>query len=172
VLVRDLTVPLLEQLAARPQSSRDLARELDLDKGTLGQELGRLVARGLVIANPETDGARYAARDPGLLEAAGRLVRLGPVRDHPRLLGDPTPLLLLELIGRGECTVTQLAAASARSHQNVSRHLCALYALRLIDRMFERNRFVYSLGDRTVLQALYLIAGPPAARERESRNAA
>jgi DNA-binding transcriptional ArsR family regulator len=158
LLVRGMTFPLLERLSVRSLTSRELAVGLGVGEQMLSQELGGLVGRGLVREQHETAGTRYAARDSGLLEAASRLARLGPLAEYPRLLGDPTRLLLLELLGVSQSTVAQLADATARSHPCVSRHLSALYALRFVDRRFERNRFVYSLRDRAVLEVIDLVA--------------
>jgi DNA-binding transcriptional ArsR family regulator len=164
LLVHERTFLILEQLTTGPQTGAEIARGLRIAERTLGRDVRRLVRKGLVIEDREVGAVRYAARDPGLAEAAARVARVGPIADHPRLLGDPTRLLLLERLGVRDGTVSELSAAAGRSTQCVSRHLQALYALRLVDRRYERGRFVYSLKDRATLELLDLVAGSAVGR--------
>ncbi len=69
------------------------------------------------------------------------------------VLGEPTRLRLLNLMHeRGEVSVGELAAATASSQANVSKHLGLLLGERMVARRREGPRAMYSIADPTLMR--------------------
>jgi len=66
-----------------------------------------------------------------------------------QVLGEPTRIRLMELLNDGEATVQELTDQLPTTHQNVSKHLRALYQAGIVQRRQEGNRVRYSLIDWT-----------------------
>ena len=63
-----------------------------------------------------------------------------------RVLGDPTRLKILELLGEGERTVGELVAAVAQPQPRVSTHLACLRHCRFVTTERRGKEIVYRLG--------------------------
>jgi DNA-binding transcriptional ArsR family regulator len=72
------------------------------------------------------------------------------VADRFRLLGDPTRLLLMDLLRDGERTVGSLADQLGFTQANVSKHLALLADGGLLTRRREGLRCYYAVADDTV----------------------
>lgn len=66
-----------------------------------------------------------------------------------QVLGEPTRIRLMELLNGGDATVQELTDQLPTTHQNVSKHLRALYQAGIVQRRQEGNRVRYSLIDWT-----------------------
>lgn len=66
-----------------------------------------------------------------------------------QVLGEPTRMRLMELLNAGEATVQELTSELPTTHQNVSKHLRALYQAGIVQRRQDGNRVRYSLIDWT-----------------------
>lgn len=77
-----------------------------------------------------------------------------------RLLGEPMRVRALDLLrDRGEASVGELAEALETSGQNVSKHLGALHADRILRRRRSGNRVLYSIADESVLAICEAVCG-------------
>lgn len=72
-----------------------------------------------------------------------------------RALGDPTRLLILDLLRRqGETAVGKIAAQIGGSQQNVSKHLSVLRAQRLVGRRKQGTSTLYRVAERDAMRGL------------------
>jgi DNA-binding transcriptional ArsR family regulator len=87
--------------------------------------------------SPEADRQRYAA--------------------VCRALSDPKRLCVLEVLARGERSVSQLSQEASCHVPNMSQHLAVLRAAGLVTTRREGNTVMYRLSDPRVLEAYRLI---------------
>lgn len=71
-----------------------------------------------------------------------------------KVLGDPTRLRILYLLGRGEMMATKISEELGLEQSAVSHQLKKLFELRLVKKRKERNTVIYSQADSHVLQIL------------------
>ena len=82
------------------------------------------------------------------------------IAERFRLLGEPMRVRALDhLRGAGEASVGELAEALGSSQQNVSKHLGALHAARIVGRRRDGNRVIYAIADETVLEICEAVCG-------------
>lgn len=75
------------------------------------------------------------------------------VAERFRALGDPTRLLILELLRQdGEVSVREIAARVGGSQQNVSKHLSVLRVQRIVARRKQGISSLYRIADLGVLR--------------------
>lgn len=67
-----------------------------------------------------------------------------------RALGDPTRLMILDLLNGGELSVGDISVAVETSQQNTSKHLAVLRADGFVTRRKQGTRSLYGLGDPEV----------------------
>ncbi len=77
--------------------------------------------------------------------------------DVGRTLANPKRLMILALLGKGECSVGQLANAIQAPLPNVSQHLAVLKAQNLVLARKAGQTVYYRLADRRIIQACTLI---------------
>jgi DNA-binding transcriptional ArsR family regulator len=63
-----------------------------------------------------------------------------------KVIADPARLSILQILARGEQSVTQIQYASGISQPIVSRHLSQMRTLRLVEARREGKQVIYSLG--------------------------
>ncbi len=66
-----------------------------------------------------------------------------------RAIADPNRVRLIGMLNERDCTVSELAARMATTHQNVSHHLGLLHQAGIVSRRKEGNSVRYSLVDWT-----------------------
>ncbi len=82
------------------------------------------------------------------------------VAERFRTLGEPTRLLLLDQLRRGqERSVNQLVEATGAGQANVSKHLQILLAAGFVSRRKDGTTVYYQLADPTVFQLCDLVCG-------------
>ncbi len=67
-----------------------------------------------------------------------------------RALGDPGRLAILQVLGQGERSVSQIVLATGRSQPNVSQHIAALARAGFVAARREGNRVFYRIADSYV----------------------
>jgi ArsR family transcriptional regulator, virulence genes transcriptional regulator len=92
---------------------------------------------GCLDVSPEADRQRYAAIS--------------------RALSDPKRLCVLEILARGERSVSQLSMEASCHVPNMSQHLAVLRASGLVATRRDGNTVLYRLADPRVLDAYHLI---------------
>lgn len=91
---------------------------------------------------------------PHLSEAALRLVAA-----RFKVLSEPHRLLLLQTLGGGELSVSELVRATGLSQTNVSRHLQTLADAGMVDRSKRGISVFYRIADPTIFQLCELMCG-------------
>ena len=82
------------------------------------------------------------------------------VAERFRTLGEPTRLILLDQLRRGqERSVTELVDATGAGQANVSKHLQILLAAGFVSRRKEGTTVYYQLADPSVFQLCDLVCG-------------
>ncbi|MEK7380129.1 MAG: metalloregulator ArsR/SmtB family transcription factor [Gemmatimonadota bacterium] len=82
------------------------------------------------------------------------------VAERFRTLGEPTRLILLDQLRRGqERSVNQLVDATGAGQANVSKHLQILLAAGFVSRRKDGTTVYYQLADPTVFQLCDLVCG-------------
>jgi ArsR family transcriptional regulator len=82
------------------------------------------------------------------------------VAERFRTLGEPTRLILLDQLRRGqERSVNQLVDATGAGQANVSKHLQILLAAGFVSRRKDGTTVYYRLADPTVFQLCDLVCG-------------
>lgn len=81
------------------------------------------------------------------------------VAERFRALADPVRLQILDVLRRGERTVTELVEETGLGQANVSKHLQLLLALRFVTRRKEGLFAFYSLADRDVFRLCDIMCG-------------
>ncbi len=82
------------------------------------------------------------------------------VAERFRTLGEPTRLILLDQLRRGqERSVNQLVDATGAGQANVSKHLQILLAAGFVSRRKEGTTVYYQLADPSVFQLCDLVCG-------------
>lgn len=82
------------------------------------------------------------------------------VAERFRTLGEPTRLILLDQLRRGqERSVNELVEATGAGQANVSKHLQILLAAGFVSRRKDGTTVYYRLADPTVFQLCDLVCG-------------
>lgn len=82
------------------------------------------------------------------------------VAERFRTLGEPTRLILLDQLRRGqERSVNELVDATGAGQANVSKHLQILLAAGFVSRRKDGTTVYYQLADPTVFQLCDLVCG-------------
>lgn len=81
------------------------------------------------------------------------------VAERFKALAEPARLQILNVLRRGEMTVTDLVDETALGQANVSKHLQLLHSLGFVKRRKEGLFVYYALADRTVFQLCDIICG-------------
>lgn len=81
------------------------------------------------------------------------------VAERFRVLGDPLRLRLLQAMGTGELSVSELVTNTATSQANVSKHLGMMLRAGLIRRRKEGLRVFYAPADPSVFKICDLVCG-------------
>lgn len=81
------------------------------------------------------------------------------VAERFRVLGDPIRLLLLQAMGTGELSVSELVTHTATSQANISKHLGLMLRAGLIRRRKEGLRVFYAAADPSVFKICDLVCG-------------
>jgi ArsR family transcriptional regulator len=81
------------------------------------------------------------------------------VAERFRVLGDPLRLRLLQAMGTGELSVSELVTNTSTSQANVSKHLGMLLRAGLIRRRKEGLRVFYAPADPSVFKICDLVCG-------------
>jgi DNA-binding transcriptional ArsR family regulator len=81
------------------------------------------------------------------------------VAERFRVLGDPLRLRLLQAMGAGELSVSELVAHTATSQANVSKHLGMMLRAGLIRRRKEGLKVFYAPADLSVFKICDLVCG-------------
>ena len=74
-----------------------------------------------------------------------------------KMLANPTRLMMLTLLSRGEMSVGELAERVESPMTTVSQHLSALKERRLVIARKDKQTVYYQLADRRILEACILI---------------
>ncbi len=77
--------------------------------------------------------------------------------DFCKTLANPKRLMILALLGKGECSVGQIAEAIQAPLPNVSQHLAVLKSQNLVLARKEGQTVHYRLADKRIIQACTLI---------------
>ena len=78
--------------------------------------------------------------------------QIGLVARRARALSDPTRVKILEVLGRSEQPVGQIATAIASQPSTVSKHLQVLFLAGLVQRRRAASTVIYSLADTDLLE--------------------
>lgn len=82
------------------------------------------------------------------------------IAERFRLLGEPMRVRVIDhLRAAEEASVGEIGEALGTSQQNVSKHLAALHASRVVDRRRAGNRVIYSIADESVLAICEAVCG-------------
>lgn len=81
------------------------------------------------------------------------------VAERFKALAEPARLQILNVLRRGEMTVTDLVDETALGQANVSKHLQLLHSLGFVKRRKEGLFVYYALADKTVFQLCDIICG-------------
>jgi DNA-binding transcriptional ArsR family regulator len=81
------------------------------------------------------------------------------VAERFRVLGDPMRLRLLQIMGSGELSVSELVAQTETSQANVSKHLGMMLRAGLIRRRKEGLKVYYAPADPSVFKICDLVCG-------------
>lgn len=84
-----------------------------------------------------------------------------------RVLGEPQRLRILQMLERGEHTVSEVVAALQGNQPNISKHLQALYEAGLVGRRREGTRILYSIADPVVFRLCELVCRSAVDEARE-----
>ena len=84
---------------------------------------------------------------------------LGMVAERFRILGDPSRLRLLQVLGEGECSVAELTERCGATQANVSKHLGVLLRGGLLARRKEGLHVYYRVADAGVFRLCDLVCG-------------
>ena len=71
-----------------------------------------------------------------------------------RVLANPARLVILDRLGKGECTASELVSLVGCDPSTVSKHMALLKAYRLVEDRRERNQVFYRLATPCVLNFL------------------
>ena len=88
-----------------------------------------------------------------------------------RVLGEPSRLRLLQVLRRGECTVSELVEATGLAQANASRHLQALADAALVGRRREGLNVVYHIADPSIFTLCETVCGSLKKRLNEQARA-
>lgn len=77
-----------------------------------------------------------------------------------RALADPTRVRILDVLGRTEQPVGQIAAALDSQPSTISKHLQVLYHAGLVERRRSASEVIYSLVDQELLDWCRYLASP------------
>jgi DNA-binding transcriptional ArsR family regulator len=69
-----------------------------------------------------------------------------------RALGDPTRVRILDVLGRNEQPVGQIATALDSQQSTISKHLQVLFHAGLVDRRRAASTVIYSIADPELLE--------------------
>jgi DNA-binding transcriptional ArsR family regulator len=83
-----------------------------------------------------------------------QLQKLGLKAKLFRGLGDPTRLLILETLRKGEKTTSQIVLETGQSQSNVSNHLACLLDCGLVKNRRQGKNIFYSISDKKVSRIL------------------
>ena len=86
-------------------------------------------------------------------------ILLARVAERFKALGEPARLRMLDVLRRGEMTVSELTEATRFGQANVSKHLQILHAAGLVARRKEGLYVYYSLADADVLLLCDIMCG-------------
>jgi ArsR family transcriptional regulator len=86
--------------------------------------------------------------------------QVGMVAHRARALSDPTRVRILEVLGRSEQPVGQIALAINSQPSTVSKHLQVLFLAGLVQRRREASAVIYSLADTDLLDWCRYLGGP------------
>lgn len=81
------------------------------------------------------------------------------VADRFKALGEPARLRILNVLRDGECTVTEIMAATGLSQANLSKHLQLLHALGFVARRKEGQYVYYALAGGDVFRLCDIMCG-------------
>ena len=82
---------------------------------------------------------------------------LDRVASRFHILGEPYRLRILQVMRRGEMSVSEIVGALDGNQPNISRHLQLLYQAGIVARRRERNKVFYSLKWTTALTLCDLV---------------
>ena len=77
---------------------------------------------------------------------------LAMVASRFRLLAEPTRLKILQTLGTGEMSVSELVGATGSGQANVSKHLGALLEAGVVSRRKEGLNAIYRVADETIFE--------------------
>lgn len=86
-------------------------------------------------------------------------MQLARLAERFKALGEPARLRMLDVLRRGELTVSELTVATGFGQANVSKHLQILHAAGLVARRKEGLFVYYSLPDADVLLLCDIMCG-------------
>lgn len=81
------------------------------------------------------------------------------ISERFRALGEPTRLLILDVLRSGELTVGELMEATGLGQANASKHLQLLHSLGFVERRKEGLYVYYRLADERVFEMCDIVCG-------------
>ncbi len=88
-----------------------------------------------------------------------------------RALGEPLRLRILQILARGECSVTRLVNLVGSTQPNISKHLRVLQEVGLVERRPQGSIANYAIADATVLELCELVCSGVRERLQAQVNA-
>lgn len=88
-----------------------------------------------------------------------------------RALGEPLRLRILQILARGECSVTRLVNLVGSTQPNISKHLRVLQEVGLVERRPQGSVANYAIADATVLELCELVCSGVRERLQAQVNA-